>query len=230
MARCILCFLFGWEGVNMLQNVFITWDLKPNSAINVFCFDHIMNYICRRHDDVWSHYHYISHYITLAVIIRYIHQPYHDLTKYNVMGWMDDSHPLYPVEIGPPIPEIRQFQTLALKLKDKGHEWPRGDVIHPAQYLINSLPFVSHQSDKNHWVLLYGEFDLEKSKVQVNGEGKGQGHIVHPIWNRFTSFRFTSIVPTIPEIWPIECLILKKHIRNFNTISLKNYDQNFPKI
>ena len=28
-------------------------------------------------------------------------------------------------------------------------------------------------------------------------------------------FRFTSIGPTIPEICPIECLTLKKHIRNF---------------
>ena len=36
-------------------------------------------------------------------------------------SWMDDSHPFRTISIGPPIPEIRLFQTLTLKLKGQGH-------------------------------------------------------------------------------------------------------------
>ena len=34
------------------------------------------------------------------------------------------------------------------------------------------------------------KFDLEKSKVKVMGEVKGQGHIVYPVSNQCTSFLF----------------------------------------
>ena len=46
------------------------------------------------------------------------------------------------------------------------------------------------------------KFDLETSKVKVMSEVKGQDHILYPVSNQCTSFSFTSIRPTIPEIWP----------------------------
>ena len=36
--------------------------------------------------------------------------------------WMIYSHPFCSMSISPPIPQIRLFQTLALKLQDQGHE------------------------------------------------------------------------------------------------------------
>ena len=54
---------------------------------------------------------------------------------------------------------------------------------------------------------------------KVRGQGHGQvpssmSH-VHFVSNQCTSFRFRSIGPTDPEIWPIEYLILTKDTRNF---------------
>ena len=49
---------------------------------------------------------------------------------------------------------------------------------------------------------------------------KGQGHKIYPISNRCTSYLFyiTRTNHTIPEIWPKECLTLKKHNRIFRQI------------
>ena len=38
-------------------------------------------------------------------------------------SWMIDSHPFHSMSISPPIPQIRIFQTLTLKLQDQGHPW-----------------------------------------------------------------------------------------------------------
>ena len=59
----------------------------------------------------------------------------------------------------------------------------------PSTYLICFL-FVLHQSENNSWDTANLKFDLEKSKIKVMGEVKGQGHIVHPVCNRCTSFSF----------------------------------------
>ena len=69
-------------------------------------------------------------------------------------------------------------------------------------YLICFL-FVSHQSDHNTWDTAISKFDLQKSKINVMGEVKGQDHIVDPESNNAPSFRSTSSDQSFPEICPI---------------------------
>ena len=88
-------------------------------------------------------------------------------------------------------------------------------------WMIDSHPFRSSQSappstpTHTHFpqIRLFQTFTL-KQQGQGHGLGQRSSHITHPVSNRCTSFRFTSIGPTIPEICPIECLTLKKHIQN----------------
>ena len=105
--------------------------------------------------------------------------------------WMIDSHPFSPMSISHPIPQIRLFQTLALKLQGQGHRSSQRarPYIQPSIQLTYFL-FVSHQSDSNSWDTDILKFDFEKSKVKVTGEIEGQDHIVHPVSNRRTSFSF----------------------------------------
>ena len=71
------------------------------------------------------------------------------------------------------IPKIRLFQTQTLKLQGQDH-----------------VPDIS-------------KFELETSKVKVMSEVKGHGHIYYTQYpTDALPFRFTSIGPTIPEIWP----------------------------
>ena len=65
----------------------------------------------------------------------------------------------------------------------------KGKTIQSAQYLNDFFfSFVSHQSDNNPWDTAILKCDLEKSKVKVMGEVKGQGHIIYPVSNRYTPF------------------------------------------
>ena len=55
---------------------------------------------------------------------------------------MDDLHPFRSLSTGRPIPEIKLFRTLTLKLpRSRSWVWSKGKVIQSAQYHINSLPF-----------------------------------------------------------------------------------------
>ena len=55
---------------------------------------------------------------------------------------MDDSHPFRSMSISCPIPEIKLFQTLTLKLpRSRSWVWSMGKVVQSAQNHINSLPF-----------------------------------------------------------------------------------------
>ena len=82
--------------------------------------------------------------------------------------------------------------------------------------------FVSNQSDNNSWDTAILKFDLEKSKVKVMGEVKGQGHIVHPVSNWCASFSFhinrtNHFRDMYNSVWP-----WKNHIRNFQRKFAKN--------
>ena len=90
-----------------------------------------------------------------------------------------------------PIPQIRIFQTLTLKLPGQGHGCCQRarPYSQPNIYFICFL-FVSHQSDNISWDTAILKFDLEQSVVKVMGEVKGQGHIIHPVSNQCTSFLF----------------------------------------
>ena len=105
----------------------------------------------------------------------------------NSHSWMIDSHPSRP-----PIPEIRLFQSLTLKLHCQGHGCGQRPMLYsrPSIYLICMFFFNSHQSDNNSQGTAISKFDLEKSKVNVMSEVKDQCHVVYPVSNRCTSFSF----------------------------------------
>ena len=74
--------------------------------------------------------------------------------------------------------------------------WSKGKVIQSAQNHINSFVFISHQSDQQYLRKSY--FEIWPWNIQDQGHEWGQrsrSHISLP-------FCFTSIRPTIPEIWP----------------------------
>ena len=104
-------------------------------------------------------------------------------------SWMMDLHPFCSMSISPPIPQIRLFQTLTLKLQGEGHGCGQRarPYSQPSIQLICFL-FVSHQSVNNPRDTAILKFYLEKSKVYVMGEVRGWGHIIHQISNRCTSF------------------------------------------
>ena len=91
--------------------------------------------------------------------------------------------------IGPPVPELRLLQTWTLKLQGQGHgcgQWARL-CSQPTSFSLHI------NQNNNSWDTAILKFDLEKSKVKVMGEVKGQGPIVHPVsnWCNYFLFHFT---------------------------------------
>ena len=125
--------------------------------------------------------------------------------------WTIDSYPFRSMSICPPISEVRLFQTLTLKKQGQGHGWSQKERPHrwPSIQLICFL-FVSNQSDQKF--LTWSYFKIWPWKIQGQGHGWGQRSRSHS-WPSMPFFCLKSIAPTILEIWPIECLTLKKYIR-----------------
>ena len=96
----------------------------------------------------------------------------------------ENSHPFYSLSISHPIPEMRPFQTLTLKLQCQGHGCGQRarSYIWPRILSIRFL-FISHQSDQQF--LRYSFFE---KLIKVMSEVKGQGHIAYPVSNICTSF------------------------------------------
>ena len=104
---------------------------------------------------------------------------------------MDDSHPFRSLSIGCPIPEIRLFQTLTLKLQGQGHGCgQRARSYNWPSIILTHFLFIKHQQTNNSADRAISKFDLETSKVKVMREVKGQGHILYPVSNQCTSFSF----------------------------------------
>ena len=83
-----------------------------------------------------------------------------------------DSHPFHPMSIGHPIPEIRLFQNLTLKIQGQGHGWGESSKSQSGcNFLSTHIPFVPCQSALSF--LRYSIFKIWpwKSKVKVMGEG-----------------------------------------------------------
>ena len=127
-------------------------------------------------------------------------------------SWMDDSHPLRSMSIGCPIPEIRLFQTLTLKLQGQGHGCGQRARSYNGPSILLTRFFSFHINQTNNpWNTAISKFDLETSKVRVMwSKIKVTYHTQYP--TDALPFCFTSMGP---EIWPKYCLTLKKHIRNF---------------
>ena len=96
---------------------------------------------------------------------------------------MDDSHPFRSMSIGRPIPEIRLFQTLTLKLQVQGHRFGQRakSFSQPSILLIHFL-FISHQSNQQFLKYRYFEIWPWHIKGQCHGWGqRSRSHIIHSI-------------------------------------------------
>ena len=102
----------------------------------------------------------------------------------QVISWsMDDSHPFHTMSFGCPIPEIRLFQTLTLKLQGQGYGCGQRakSYIQPSILLIRFL-FISHQSDQQFLRCSY--FEIWPWNIQGQGHEWGQrsrSHIIPSI-------------------------------------------------
>ena len=87
------------------------------------------------------------------------------------------------MSIGRPIPEIKQFQTLTLKLQDQGHGCDQGAMSHSRPSILSTrFLFISHQSDQQF--LRYSYFEILPWNIQGQGHEWGQrskSHIIHSI-------------------------------------------------
>ena len=102
---------------------------------------------CRQHADVWSH---PGHYL--------VHPPTPPWSHKSISwSWMDDSHPFHSMSTGNPIPEIRLFQTVTLKLDSQCHGC--GQTWFPHFF-------------RNEIQGLFRDFH-------------GQNHIFQALWNRY---------------------------------------------
>ena len=124
---------------------------------------------------------------------------------------MDDPDPFRSMSIGHPIPEIKQVQTLTLKLQGQGHgcgqrarSYNRPSIIH-----INSFPFhFTSIRPTIPEIELFRNLTLKhpRSRLWVRSKVKVTYCTQYP--TNALPFRFTSIGPTIPEIWPKYSLTL----------------------
>ena len=113
-------------------------------------------------------------------------------SKFEVTMWVYhfiDSHPFRSMSIGHPIPEIRLFQNLTLKIQGQGHgrgeHWKsqHGSNILSTHILLIpcklAIPFLRYD---------FFKIRPRKFKVKVMDEGNVESHKVG-----VTSYRFTSL-------------------------------------
>ena len=101
-------------------------------------------------------------------------------SQFKVTTWVHhsvDSHPFRSMSIGHPIPELRPFQNLTLKIKGQGHGWGHSSKSQCVSYILSThIPFVPCQSGIPF--LSYDFFKIWpwKSRVKVMGEVTVQSH------------------------------------------------------
>ena len=114
---------------------------------------------------------------------------------------MDDSHPFRSMSIGHPIPEIRLFQTLTLKLQGQGHGCgQRARSYNQPSILLICFLFISHQSIQQF--LRYSYFEIWPWNIQGQGHEWGQrsrSHIIPSI--QLMHFLFVSHQLPKPKIY-----------------------------
>ena len=171
----------------------------------------------RRHADVWSQPdHYPVHPPTPLWSHKSISWP-----------WMDDSHPFRSSSIGHPIPEIKLFQILTLKLQGQGHGCGhRARSYNQPSIISTHFLFIHINQTNNSGDREISKFELETSKVKVMSEIKGQGHILYPVSNQCTSFPFhinrtNHMAKIVFELEKTHPKFLKKICQNYI------FEQNF---
>ena len=126
------------------------------------------------------------------------------VTLVNIMvlnGWLTS----FSVHVNQaPIPEIKLFQTLTLKLpRSRSWVWWKGKVIQSAQNHINSLSFHSKSIRPTiPEIQLFQNLTLKhpRSRSWVRSKVKVIYYTQHA--TDALPFCFTSIGPAIAEIWP----------------------------
>ena len=135
-----------------------------------------------------------SHSWVTAISIFYFENPRSRSwvrSKFEVTIWVwhsIDSHPFRSMSIGHPIPEIRLFQNLTLKIQGQGHGWgKRWKSQHGSNILSTHIPLIPCQSASQF--LRYHFFKIWpwKSKVKVMGEVNIESHNMGPTFYRLTS-------------------------------------------
>ena len=113
-------------------------------------------------------------------------------SKFKVTTWVQhsfNSHPFRSMSIGHPIPELRLFQNLTLKIKGQGNGWGKSwKSQHGSNIQSTHIPFVPCQSGIPF--LSYDFFKIWpwKSRVKVMGGVTVQTHNVG-----LTSYWLTSL-------------------------------------
>ena len=131
-------------------------------------------------------------------------------SKFKVTTWVQhsvNSHPFRSMSIGHPIPELRLFQNLTLKIRVKvmGEVKVESHNMGPTFNRLTSLSFHVDQASQS-WVTT--KFDLENKGSKVMGEATVQSHNVGLTSYRLTSLSFYvkrashSWVTTFLKIWP----------------------------
>ena len=111
--------------------------------------------------------------------------------KLKVTTWVQHSiysHPIHPMSIGHPIPEIQHFQNLTLKIQGQGHGWGQSWKSQSGCNILSTyIPFIPCQSTLP--LLRYSIFKIWpwKSKVKVMGEVDIESHNMGPTFYRLTS-------------------------------------------
>ena len=110
------------------------FGMEGKMRINPLIMD--INKTSRRHTDIWSH---PGHYRVAPYTSSW-------LTKRSLSwSWMT---PDCSLSIGPPIPEIRLFQNLTLKIQGKGHSQGQTRWLHLLLRIQSKrLLFISWQLD-----------------------------------------------------------------------------------
>ena len=187
---------------------------------------------------VWSHNVSLAFY-RLTSFSFHVNQPSHswvtifskfDLENLRSRSWKRwmlkvttwvqhsiDSHPYHSMSIGHPIPEIRLFQNMTLKIQGQGHGWGQSWKTQSGCNILSThIPFVPCQSALPF--LRYSILKIWpwKSKVKVMGEVDIESHNMGPTFYRLTYLSFHVNQPSQGRIQDLKLGVAqmdcKKHI------------------
>ena len=97
-------------------------------------------------------------------------------SKLKVTTWVQhsfDSHPFRSMWIGHPIPELRLFQNLTLKIKGQGHGWGHSSKSQGGSNILSAhIPFIPCQTG-----IPFLSYDFfENLTLKIKGQGHEWGH------------------------------------------------------
>ena len=146
----------------------------------------------------------------------------------SLKSWVQhsfDSHPFRYMSIGHPIPELRLFQNLTLKIKGQCH----GEVtvqshnVCLASYWVASLSFYANRPSHS-WDTAFSKFDFENPGSRSNDHDVATdlGNSIElqmvEIW---VSQSLAQVLPDLTSFWPKGKPIWGKWADNCNVAQLQ---------